>query len=231
MRHTTGNHEAHECAAAEPTSGKAPELHAAAPEPDRVHSHGGFLDGQMLVAMPNMADERFARSVIYLCAHSDEGAMGIVINRAAPKVKFPELLVQLDVIARDEAIHLPGKAGSMQVLKGGPVETGRGFVLHSSDFFIDNSTLPIDPTVSLTATIDILRAIAKGDGPDRAVLALGYAGWQAGQLEAEMQGNGWLNVPADTSLIFDRALDSKYERAVKNLGVDLSRLSSESGRA
>jgi putative transcriptional regulator len=145
------------------------------------HSHGGFLDGQMLVAMPGMADDRFARSVIYLCAHSEEGAMGIVINRPASKVRFPDLLVQLEVIGEDEAIRLPNKAGAMQVLKGGPVETQRGFVLHSNDFFIDNSTLPIDQKVSLTATVDILRAIASGSGPDRAVLALGYAGWQAGQ--------------------------------------------------
>jgi putative transcriptional regulator len=196
-----------------------------------LQSQGGYLDGQMLVAMPGMADERFARSVIYLCAHSEEGAMGIVINRPASKVKFPELLVQLDVIEKDEAIRLPGKAGDMQVLKGGPVETGRGFVLHSNDFFIDNSTLPIDQGISLTATIDILRAIANGSGPNRAVLALGYAGWQAGQLEAEMQHNGWLNVPADTSLIFDTELDSKYERAVRNLGVDLARLSTQAGHA
>ena len=195
------------------------------------HSHGGFLDGQMLVAMPGMADERFARSVIYLCAHSEEGAMGIVINRAVPKVNFPELLVQLEVIDKDDAIRLPGKAGTVQVLRGGPVETGRGFVLHTNDFFIDDSTLPIDQGVSLTATVDILRAIADGSGPDRAVLALGYAGWSAGQLEAEMQHNGWLNVPADISLIFDTALESKYERAVRNLGIDLSRLSPQAGHA
>ncbi len=197
----------------------------------RTHSHGGFLDGQMLVAMPGMSDERFARSVIYLCAHSDEGAMGIVINRAAPKIKFAELLVQLDVIEKDEAIRLPGGVGATPVLKGGPVETGRGFVLHSNDFFIDNSTLAIDDRVSLTATLDILRAIAEGAGPASAVLALGYAGWQAGQLEAEIGRNGWLNVPADPSLIFDATLDSKYERAVGHLGIDLARLSSHAGRA
>ena len=157
--------------------------------------------------------------------------MGIVINRAASKVNFPELLVQLEVIERSDAIRLPGKAGTMQVLKGGPVETGRGFVLHTDDFFIDDSTLPIDRGVSLTATLDILRAIADGSGPDRAVLALGYAGWSAGQLEAEIQHNGWLNVPADASLIFDGALDSKYERAVGALGIDLARLSARAGRA
>ena len=128
-------------------------------------------------------------------------------------------------------IRLPGHAGSIQVLKGGPVETGRGFVLHSNDFFIDNSTLSIDDHVSLTATVDILRAIADGSGPAHAVLALGYAGWQAGQLEAEMQRNGWLNVPGESSLIFDDVLETKYERAVGNLGIDLSRLSSVAGRA
>lgn len=199
-------------------------------EPKRQEG-SGFLDGQLLVAMPGMPDGRFARSVIYLCAHSEEGAMGIVVNQAARKVNFPELLVQLDVIAADEAIRLPAQAGSVQVLKGGPVETGRGFVLHSNDFFIDNSTLPIDEGVSLTATIDILRAIANGKGPDRALLALGYAGWSAGQLETEMQHNGWLTCPADPALIFDTALGSKYERALQKLGIDLGYLSSDAGHA
>ncbi|PNG24712.1 YqgE/AlgH family protein [Methylocella silvestris] len=193
--------------------------------------HGAFLDGQLLVAMPGMSDNRFARSVIYLCAHSEEGAMGIILNRPARKVTFSELLVQLDVIKADEMIRLPAQAELVQVLKGGPVETGRGFVLHSNDFFIDDSTLPIDAGVSLTATIDILRAIAKGDGPDRAILALGYAGWSAGQLEAEMQDNGWLNIPADPSLIFDEALGSKYERALQKIGIDPGRLSSDLGHA
>ncbi len=193
--------------------------------------HGGFLDGQLLVAMPGMPDNRFARSVIYLCAHSEEGAMGIIVNRPARKVVFSELLVQLDVIKPDEAIRLPAQAESVQVLKGGPVETGRGFVLHSNDFFIDNSTLPIDGGVSLTATVDILRAIAQGAGPDRALLALGYAGWSAGQLEAELQENGWLNIPADPALIFDDALGSKYERALLKVGIDLKRLSSDLGHA
>jgi len=192
---------------------------------------GGFLDGQLLVAMPGMADNNFARSVIYLCAHSEEGAMGIIVNRRASKVNFSELLVQLEVIAPDETIRLPAQAGLVQVLKGGPVETGRGFVLHSNDFFIDNSTLPIDEGVSLTATIDILRAIARGAGPDQAILALGYAGWSAGQLENEMQHNGWLNCPADPSIIFDSALGSKYERALRKVGIDPAHLSSEAGRA
>ncbi len=192
---------------------------------------GGFFDGQLLVAMPGMEDTRFARSVIYLCAHSEDGAMGIIINQAAVTVNFPQLLVQLEVIEKNAVTRLPNKAGAIQVLKGGPVEAGRGFVLHSDDFYIDNSTLPIDDGISLTATIDILRAIADGDGPDRAVLALGYAGWSAGQLEDEIQQNGWLTIPAQQSLIFDTALESKYERAIRLLGIDLSRLSTQAGRA
>ena len=200
-----------------------------------IASHGpsrpGYLDGQLLLAMPTMADNRFARSVIYVCAHSQDGAMGIVVNRPAKKVSFSELLVQLEVIAPDEAIRLPAEAGSVPVVKGGPVETGRGFVLHSADYFVDNSTLPIDDGISLTATIDILRAIAHGKGPHRAMLALGYAGWSPGQLEAEIQHNGWLNCPADQGLIFDTTLDTKYERALSKLGIDPAMLSAEAGHA
>jgi putative transcriptional regulator len=192
---------------------------------------GGYLDGQLLVAMPSMEDPRFQRTVIYLCAHSSEGAMGIVVNQKAKKVTFPELLIQLDVIGEGEGIHLPDRAGKVKVLRGGPVETGRGFVLHSPDFFIEDSTLEIDETVNLTATVDILRAIAKGEGPDRAVLALGYAGWSPGQLEAEIQQNGWLNCPADPSFVFDDDLEGKYERALKKIGIDPAMLSGASGRA
>ena len=141
------------------------------------------------------------------------------------------MLVQLEVIDKDRTSDLPRGAGSMQVLKGGPVETGRGFVLHTNDFFIDNSTLAIDHGVSMTATIDILRAIATGVGPDRAILALGYAGWSAGQLESEIQHNGWLTVRGDPSLIFDDGLDTKYERAARQLGVDFRHLSLEVGHA
>jgi putative transcriptional regulator len=191
----------------------------------------GFLDGQMLIAMPNMGDHRFSRSVIYVCAHSKDGAMGIVVNQRARSIRFPELLVQLEVIGADETIRLPAQAEAIQVLKGGPVDSGRGFVLHSADFFIDNSTLPIAEGVSLTATVDILRAIARGDGPDQAVLALGYAGWSAGQLEAEILRNGWLSCPADASLIFDADLDAKYPRALGKLGVDLAMLSNQAGHA
>src|SRR5215831_1775409 len=162
----------------------------------------GYLDGQMIIAMPSMRDERFARTLIYVCAHSSEGAMGIVVNQMAGNINFPDLLVQLEVIPAADLIQLPSRAETVKVLKGGPVETGRGFVLHSSDFFIENSTLPIDEGICLTATVEILKAIARGDGPATAVLALGYAGWAPGQLEDEIQHNGWLHCAADTDLIF-----------------------------
>jgi putative transcriptional regulator len=191
----------------------------------------GYLDGQMLIAMPAMNDERFARSLIYVCAHSSEGAMGIVVNRPAANIKFPDLLVQLDVIPAAELIQLPRKAGTVKVLKGGPVETGRGFVLHSADFFIENSTLTIDNGICLTATLDILKAIAHGEGPQSAVLALGYAGWAPGQLENEITENGWLNCEADKDLIFGTEIETKYEKAMHKLGVDLGKLSSEAGHA
>ena len=190
-----------------------------------------FLDGQLLVAMPGMTDERFARSVIYLCAHSADGAMGIILNRPASVRNFPELLEQLRVIEPDERIKLPSAAKDIQVLFGGPVQTDRGFVLHSADFHIRNSTLTIDEGVSLTATIDILRAIAMGEGPDRALLALGYAGWGAGQLENEIQLNGWLHCPADPAIVFDRDLDTKYSRALRSIGIDLASLSVTAGHA
>jgi putative transcriptional regulator len=191
----------------------------------------GYLDGQMLIAMPAMGDERFSRAVIYLCAHSSEGAMGIIVNQPAPNINFPDLLVQLEVIPEAELIRLPPTAGSVKVLKGGPVETGRGFVLHSADFFIENSTLPIDEGICLTATLDILKAIARGSGPASAVLALGYAGWAPGQLETEIQHNGWLHCPADPELIFGVDTEGKYDKALKKIGIDLAMLSSEAGHA
>jgi putative transcriptional regulator len=185
----------------------------------------------MLIAMPTMGDERFARSVIYMCAHSSEGAMGIIVNHPAINVSFPDLLVQLEVVGSPDLIELPSGTGGVKVLKGGPVETSRGFVLHSSDFFIENSTLPIDDGVCLTATLDILKAIARGDGPRSAVLALGYAGWAPGQLENEINENGWLHCAADQDLIFGQDVEAKYQRALKKIGVDLGMLSSQAGHA
>jgi putative transcriptional regulator len=200
-------------------------------KPSEKASRRGYLDGQMLIAMPTMRDERFARTLIYVCAHSSEGAMGIVVNQAAGNINFPDLLVQLEVIPAADLIQLPTRAGSVKVLKGGPVETGRGFVLHSSDFFIENSTLPIDEGICLTATLDILKAIARGEGPLSAVLALGYAGWAPGQLETEIQENGWLHCSADTELIFGTDIDAKYEKAMHKIGIHLGMLSSEAGHA
>jgi putative transcriptional regulator len=141
------------------------------------------------------------------------------------------LLVKLDVIPAADRIQLPPQAGALKVLKGGPVETERGFVLHSNDFFMENSTLPIDDGVCLTWTLDILKAIARGDGPMSAILALGYAGWDAGQLETEIQGNGWLHCAADPELIFGAEIDRNYDKALRKIGIDPGMLSSEAGHA
>ncbi|TCT05135.1 YqgE/AlgH family protein [Aquabacter spiritensis] len=190
-----------------------------------------FLDGKMLIAMPSMQDERFSRTLVYLCAHSAEGAMGIVVNQPASHIDFAELLVQLDVVPAADRILLPKTAEAVKVLKGGPVETGRGFVLHSADYFIENSTLPIDNGICLTATLDILKAIAGGRGPSNAVLALGYAGWAPGQLETEIQANGWLHCPADADLLFGDAIESKYDRAMRRIGIVPGMLSRDAGHA
>ena len=190
-----------------------------------------YLDGRLLVAMPGMSDPRFARAVIYMCAHSEDGAMGLVLNHRSATMNFPDLLVQLGIIGEDETIRLPRAADSVPVLMGGPVETGRGFVLHSDDYHAEQATLEIDSGVSLTATLDILRAIAQGQGPARALLALGYAGWSPGQLEAELQANGWLVCPADAALVFDAPLESKYDRALRSIGVDPAMLVSDAGHA
>ena len=190
-----------------------------------------YLDGQCLIAMPGMADTRFSRSVVYICAHSEDGAMGIIVNKPAADTRFPDLLVQLDVIPPEELIRLPSQAERLQVLRGGPVETKRGFVLHTADFFLESATLPIDDGICLTATLDILRAIAIGSGPENAVLALGYAGWGAGQLESEIQANGWLHCAADAALLFDDGIDTKYNRALGKIGIDPAFLSSEAGHA
>lgn len=189
------------------------------------------LEGQFLVAMPSLTDKRFARSVIYICAHSDEGAMGLIVNQRASHISGPDLLERLGISPRgiDDVVSNDIMELSIQV--GGPVETGRGFVLHSADYFAADSTLSIVQGVCLTATIDILKAIAKGTGPNKAILALGYSGWSPGQLESEIQANGWLNCPADPEIIFDDDLDTKYTRAMAKLGIDLSHLVSDAGHA
>jgi putative transcriptional regulator len=181
------------------------------------------LTGQLLVAMPQMADPRFARTVIYLCAHSAEGAMGLVVNRLIDSLTFPNLLEQLGLEAEDGMADLP-------IHFGGPVESSRGFVLHSADY-LQESTLVIDDEIALTATLDVLRAIASGKGPRHRVLALGYAGWAPGQLDAEIQANGWMLVPPDGELVFGIDNDAKWQRALAEIGIDLGLLSSEAGHA
>ncbi len=181
------------------------------------------LTGQLLVAMPNMADPRFSRSVVYLCAHSADGAMGLVVNRLIDSLSFDTLLEQLGV-------ELETADSEMPVHFGGPVESSRGFVLHSTDYLQD-STLVIDDDIALTATVDVLKAIARGEGPAQRVLALGYAGWAPGQLDAEIQANGWLLVPADHQLVFGLDNQAKWQQAMAKLGIDLSLLSPEAGHA
>ena len=183
----------------------------------------GYMTGQLLIAMPTMGDPRFERTVIYMCAHSADGAMGLVVNKRASEIDFPELLKQLEI--ETEGVKEP-----IPILVGGPVETGRGFVLHSLDYRQD-STLEVSEDVGLTATVDILRSIAEGEGPTRSLLTLGYAGWSAGQLDEEIQANGWLNVSADAGLLFDEDLGDKWDRAVRKVGIDPSFLSAEAGHA
>jgi putative transcriptional regulator len=197
----------------------------------RRGSAPGYLEGQLLVAMPRMTDRRFARSVIYLCAHSEEGAMGLIINQRANHISAPDLLERLGIPTRSGNDEIASEVLSLSIQVGGPVETGRGFVLHSSDYFAEDSTLAIEQGVCLTATIDILKAIAQGQGPNKALLALGYSGWSPGQLESEIQANGWLNCPADADIIFDDDLDNKYARAMAKIGIDLSHLVNDAGHA
>ncbi|WP_051645025.1 YqgE/AlgH family protein [Labrenzia sp. DG1229] len=190
------------------------------------------LEGQFLIAMPSMADSRFEHSVIYLCSHSDQGAMGLVVNQVARHLSLEELLIQLDILNDDEsAIRLPDSVRGMNVHKGGPVEVERGFVLHSDDFMLNQSTLTIDNGICLTATLEILRALAQGDGPEQAILALGYAGWAPGQLENEIQANGWLTAPADPEILFDTDFDAKWRRALTSMGIDPAMLYSDAGHA
>jgi putative transcriptional regulator len=181
------------------------------------------LTGQLLIAMPNMSDPRFERSVIYVCAHNEEGAMGLVVNKLIGSLTFPDLLQQLGIETGD-------LEDEIRVHFGGPVETGRGFVLHSADYLHEGS-LQVNEEVALTATVDILREIAKGRGPRRCLLALGYAGWGPGQLDSEIQANGWLNVDADEALLFDDDLEEKWQRAISKLGFDVTKLSGDAGHA
>ena len=183
----------------------------------------GYLTGQLLIAMPQMLDERFVKTVIYMCAHTEDGAMGLVVNKVLEDIDFPDLLDQLDLS--------PSPGGNdIRVHFGGPVESGRGFVLHSSDYQQD-ATMVIDEQIALTATTDILRDIAEGDGPRNSLLALGYAGWGPGQLDSEIQANGWLSVAADPGLIFEKDPETIWQGALAKMGIDVSMLSGDAGHA
>lgn len=182
-----------------------------------------YLAGHFLVAMPGMPDPRFAKAVIYMCAHTAEGAMGLVVNQAIDELTFPDLLEQLGIVPT-------GDVPPIAIQLGGPVEQGRGFVLHSADYQHD-TTMVVEDGVALTATLDILRAMADGHGPDKSLLALGYAGWGPGQLDKEILDNGWLSVKADADILFNTDLTLKWNSALAKLGIDLSLLSEDAGHA
>ncbi|MFT6558140.1 YqgE/AlgH family protein [Sneathiella sp.] len=183
----------------------------------------GYLEGQILVAMPTMPDPRFKRSIILLCSHTEDGAMGIVLNKDLGVLSFKELLDQLD-------IPVTARSNNPHIHFGGPVETERGFVLHSTDL-VHETTIPIGQGIALTATLDMLQCMAEGNGPDSSFLALGYSGWGPGQLEQEIQGNGWLVVEADSDLVFGEQLENKWQAAINKLGFDPGLLSSDLGHA
>ena len=186
---------------------------------------GGYLEGQILIAMPNMPDPKFEQAVLFLCAHSERGAMGLVLNKLVNNISFVDLLRQMRI--RTQARGVPG----IPVQFGGPVETGRGFVLHSPEYSAGDATAKVGPNVGLTATVDVLKAMAEGQGPQERMLALGYAGWGAGQLEREIQSNGWLTCPPDNYLLFGHDLQGKWDFAIRKLGFNPSQLSRDSGRA
>ena len=182
------------------------------------------LNGKLLIAMPGMGDPRFAKSVVFMCSHSDDGAMGLIVNKPTPDLLLDDLLEQLEINkgtgARDIRVHF-----------GGPVEHGRGFVLHSGDYGSDDTTMEIDDNFGMTATQDILEALACGSGPDTAILMLGYAGWEPGQLEHEIADNGWLVADASPEIVFGADSSGKWSAALKTLGIDPLLLSAAAGRA
>jgi putative transcriptional regulator len=182
-----------------------------------------YLTGQLLLAMPSMLDDRFVKSVIYMCAHNEEGAMGLVVNRELESITFPDLLNQLGI----EPLN---PEPQIKIHFGGPVETERGFVLHTADYTQD-ATVAVNEAVALTTTMDIMQAIADGEGPNQCLFALGYAGWGAGQLDAEIKENGWLHVPPDDDLVFGSETASKWERGMSKLGIDPLMLSDDAGHA
>ena len=187
----------------------------------------GYLTGKLLLAMPAMGDPRFRRSVIYMCSHDANGAMGLVINHAITEMGFSEILKELPI---ESEIEIDPSALKVPVMLGGPVDAGRGFLLHSNDFS-DDQTIIVDGSFSMTATLDALRAVASGGGPAEKLFILGYAGWSAGQLDEEIQNNSWLVTEPDADLIFKVDHDDKWEKAVSGLGFDPAMLVSDAGRA
>ncbi len=192
-------------------------------EKEETERKEGWLTGQLLIAMPSMIDPRFERTVLLMCAHGPEGAMGIVVNRVFGDVSFRALLDQLNVPIGPSTPEVP-------IHYGGPVDPVRGFVMHSTEYKRVGTT-EISPVVSLTATIEILQDMSVGKGPERATLALGYAGWAPGQLESEIQANGWLTVPADSDIIFDSDPESKWSKALAKIGVSPTSLVGDVGHA
>jgi putative transcriptional regulator len=189
------------------------------------------LKGQFLVAMPDMVDERFHDAVVFVIGHGEEGAMGLVVNHSLEDMRFGDILEELELGKPDEIIRLPERIRDREVLRGGPVQRGRGFVLHSPDYFRDGNSYTVSEEICLTATLDVLKAVAFGNAPADSLFALGYCGWSPGQLEAEIGGNGWLTVPYDRDLLFATPLDERYDRALGRLGITRASLSATAGRA
>src|SRR5688500_11800728 len=184
------------------------------------------LKGQFLVAMPDMLDDRFHESVIYIVGHGEEGAMGLVVNKALQEMQFGDIIAELKLGEPDEIIRLPERVRKRRVLNGGPVERGRGFVLHSPDYFRDGNSYTVSDDICLTATLDILKAMAFEERPEKALFALGYCGWGAGQLEGELAQNGWLTVPFSGDLLFSTPVEQRYDSALASLGITRASLSS-----
>lgn len=187
------------------------------------------LKGQFLVAMPSMGDERFHDAVVYLVGHGDEGAMGLVVNQSVEDMRFTDILEELQLGEKAALIELPDSVKNREVLRGGPVQTSRGFVLHSPDYFRAGNSYVVNDEICLTATLDILKAVAFEQSPAESLFALGYCGWSPGQLEAELQGNGWLTVPYSRELLFDLPIERRYDAALARLGITRASLSATAG--
>jgi putative transcriptional regulator len=182
------------------------------------------LDGKLLIAMPGMGDPRFEKALVYVCAHSEDGAMGLIVNKPAVDLQFSDLLDQLGITPAQSCRPI-------EVHFGGPVEHGRGFVLHSKDYLSEDTTLEVNDEFGMTATLDILEDISQGNGPNACLLALGYAGWGPGQLEDEIRANGWLTCDADAALVFSDDNNAKWTSAIESIGIDPRMLSAEGGSA